>query len=62
MKICCNFMYCLYNKDSKCILDAIGINSLGMCEQCMIVLLDEELIENEKERQLLELESRLTIQ
>ena len=57
MEMCCSFVYCLYNKDFRCILDAIEINSLGMCEQCVMVLLDEELVEKEKERQRLELEA-----
>ena len=57
MKMCCSFVYCLYNKELRCILNAVEINSLGMCEQCIVISLSEELLEKEKERQRLNLET-----
>lgn len=46
----CEFDLCVYNQDSNCTLDEISINQLGMCEDCMIVELDENMLEQEKQR------------
>ena len=54
----CENSYCIYNKEYECILKEIGLDSLGMCEECINVSLDCEFLEREKERQLLELEQR----
>ena len=56
MKCACD--YCVYNRDSLCILDSPEINSLGMCDSCIVISLDQALLEREKELQLRELESR----
>ena len=47
----CNFDCCIYNKDFVCILEAICINSLGMCDDCTTVEveLDKNILEAEKE-------------
>ena len=52
----CEQEYCLYNKDNLCILEDTEINSLGMCDTCIMLSQDKTLIKTEKERQLLELE------
>ena len=40
----CEFEYCIYNKDSLCILEEIGIDDLGMCGNCIMVsIIDEDL-------------------
>ena len=54
----CEFEHCIYNRNFNCIADNLGIDSLGMCDACIIVSLDEGFFAKEKERQLLELESR----
>lgn len=33
----CELDYCIYNKDSLCILNEIQLNSLGMCDESIIV-------------------------
>jgi len=34
----CENEYCIYNKDYLCILDEINIDSLGMCDSCILLL------------------------
>ena len=46
----CEFEYCVYNRKSKCILDEIQINRLGMCEECEIAKIPEEILEKYKEK------------
>ena len=53
----CEFEYCLYNIDFNCIADEPEVNSFGMCDTCIIVLLDKEFLEKEKERQLSKIKS-----
>lgn len=50
----CENEICIFNKEGKCTLDTISLDAIGLCEDCVIVELDEALIEKEKERQLLE--------
>jgi len=54
----CEFLYCIYNQNRNCLLDEIEINSLGMCEECIIVSLDDQFLEIEKAQQLKEIETR----
>jgi len=51
----CEQEYCLYNKDCLCTVEDMAINSLGMCDTCILISLDEALLKTEKERQLLQL-------
>jgi len=44
--------YCLYNKGYECILDEINIDSMGHCDDCIIVRFNADVLEDEKERQL----------
>ena len=53
----CQKSYCIYNKNSKCVLDSIGIDELGMCEECIIVSLSDDMLEQEKARHLNDLEA-----
>lgn len=52
----CENSYCIYNDNSFCLLDEICVNSLGMCESCIIVSFPEELIAKEKKIQREKLE------
>ena len=33
--------FCIYQKEDKCMLGRISINTLGMCESCIVVNIDE---------------------
>lgn len=54
----CDFEYCIYNCDFKCILNETKINTIGMCENCVIISIEKTFLEIEKERQLQEIEKR----
>ena len=48
----CEFNYCIYNKDSICILEKITVDGLGMCEPREIVSMPEEDLQKYKEKRL----------
>jgi len=54
----CENEYCIYNKENKCQFEQVGINSLGMCDDCIIVSFDKNLLAAEKEKQLNEINNR----
>ena len=54
----CSFEYCIYNRNFDCTLAEPEINHLGVCDSCIIVSLNEDFLEKEKEKQLMELEKR----
>ena len=56
----CEFIYCIYNENLKCHFDKVVINSLGMCEECVVVLLPDEKLEEYKRNQLQEIINRCT--
>jgi len=43
-------------KESKCRIEKIAINSIGMCDDCILISLEDDFLESEKERQLQEIE------
>ena len=44
--------FCIYQKGDKCILDRISIDTLGMCESCIVANIDEQILEDSKKRML----------
>ena len=48
----CANNYCLYNKGFACTLEGVNIDSKGMCDECVLVRIDDAILECEKERQL----------
>ena len=52
----CEYELCIYNRDFSCIVDNPEINSLGMCDVCIIIDIDKKFLEKEKERQLAKFE------
>jgi len=57
-KMICEAVYCIYNRNCICLLGKTTINALGMCEECIIVSLDRNFLETEKERQFLKMEQQ----
>ncbi|MCL2575248.1 MAG: hypothetical protein FWE33_02330 [Defluviitaleaceae bacterium] len=55
----CENAFCVYNTHYQCCFSTIEINSLGMCENCIIISLDDIFLEAEKEKQRANLASRL---
>lgn len=54
----CETDFCLYNKGGTCCLKNISIDSLGNCEDCILLTIDEKFLDAEKEKQLADMESR----
>lgn len=54
----CEVELCIYNRNYECICDITELNSVGMCEECILVSLDKTFLEAEKERQLEKIEER----
>lgn len=52
MKIKCEKELCIYQKGGICILDEIGINTLGMCDECIMPAFDDYYIKTKKEETL----------
>jgi len=48
----CGCYYCIYNKNSVCILDGIEIDFAGMCVDCEVVNIPTEILEKHKEERL----------
>jgi len=56
IKMNCYFNFCIYNKDYLCTLDKISINSAGICDECMPVNFSSPQLEDEKNKQIKNLE------
>jgi hypothetical protein len=54
----CENEYCIYNRENKCLFETAAINSVGMCDDCIIISLDRNFLEFEKARQFQEIEKR----
>lgn len=48
----CENNYCIYESNGKCLLDEIGIDSLGMCTECIYPDIDEEILNQAKSKLL----------
>ncbi len=55
----CEAIYCIYQDGSSCVLENTRINALGMCEECIVVQLDDGFLKEEKVRQRKEIKDRL---
>ncbi|MCL1883799.1 MAG: hypothetical protein FWF81_08630 [Defluviitaleaceae bacterium] len=54
----CSYNYCLYNENGSCKHKTITINDVGMCDDCIIVSLNDDFLAAEKLRQLREIDER----
>jgi len=55
----CKQILCIYNVDLECIGSQPKIKSLGMCDDCVLLELDEAFREKEKKRQRMDLEKQM---
>lgn len=58
LMLTCDFNLCIYQKEGHCILDAIDINSCGICDNAIVVDLPERKLAVLKEKQLSEIDNR----
>ena len=54
MRITCDFVFCIYEKDGVCTLDEIGINGCGSCHCCIVAPPEDEEALQTKKNELLE--------
>ena len=54
----CEVDYCIYNRCFACTLNETQLNTLGMCEECMIVSIPDDIFQELKESQLDEIKAR----
>ena len=45
----CEMNYCIYNRNFFCVLEETQLNTLGMCEECIIVSIPINILEELKE-------------
>ena len=53
----CEFIFCIYNKNNKCVLNGIKISNTGGCDSCTIPDFPEWIIETYKKTLLEKLNS-----
>ena len=41
----CELGECIYNRNKKCMLNSVTINSMGMCEDCIVPDIPANLME-----------------
>mgnify|MGYP007106054797 CR=1 FL=1 len=44
----CENSFCIYFSNGQCILDAIEVNSVGMCAECIYPNIDETILNEAK--------------
>jgi len=54
----CEHELCIYQRDNKCILDTPNTDATGMCANCLLVTLDTNFLNAEKDKQLQKLKER----
>ncbi len=54
----CENSYCIYWRHGVCTLDEVKLGTLGQCDSCILVDIDEEVVERKRNEsiQILELE------
>lgn len=50
----CENSFCIYWKENNCILEEITINPIGLCDDCILVNIEEDVL-NQKRKELLDL-------
>ena len=56
MKLYCENNFCIYEQNGNCVLDYIEIDTLGHCRECIILSIDESIVEELKKEKRSELE------
>lgn len=44
----CENSFCIYERNGKCILEDVNINSFGMCSECIYPDIDHEIVNQAK--------------
>ncbi len=52
----CENNFCVYCSQMQCTLDCISINNIGLCEECILINIDDEIINVQKKKMFIEYE------
>ena len=55
MQLSCENVFCIYQKQGKCILESVQIDIQGNCTDCIYINVEEEALNNLKEKLLRDL-------
>ncbi len=50
MKLQCENKFCIYFKSNCCTLDYISLDDVGMCLECILVEIEEEILEAKRNK------------
>lgn len=54
----CECTYCVYWQEGLCILDHISVNDRGYCDDCIFVSVDENVLNQQRQKLLAEFQAR----
>lgn len=54
-QLSCENEFCIYQKQGHCILNSVNLDIQGNCLECIYVNIDEETLNNMKEKKLKDL-------
>ena len=52
----CENVFCIYQRDNKCILEKIDLDITGVCTDCIYVDIEQKTLNKFKEKQLQNIE------
>lgn len=52
----CENVFCIYNKNLECSLNKISLDNLGICNECILTIIDNDILRKNKNIQLNNLE------
>lgn len=45
----CLNKFCIYNKDDACICDYVSLDISGLCDDCILINLEDDILEERKQ-------------
>ena len=55
MKMKCKYEFCIYEENGLCILNNVSINTVGLCDNCILPTFDNKLLSELKDETLKQL-------
>lgn len=60
IRLSCENIFCLYQKQGKCILKSVQLDIQGNCTDCIYIKVEEDMLNIIKERRIKELQDLQT--
>ena len=45
----CENRFCVYWEGSNCVLDSVSLDELGLCSDCVYVVIEEDILQKKRE-------------